>query len=63
MNLQAQIQYIFSVRGLLLQGLGISLLIAFVSVIIGFIIGVLLAMAKIAPKTNLFVKILDKTTI
>ncbi len=60
MDLQAQIQYIFSVRGLLLQGLGISLLIAFVSVIIGFVIGVLLAMAKIAPKTNIFVKILDK---
>lgn len=60
MNLQSQIQYIFTVRGLLLQGLGISLLIAFVSVIIGFVIGVLLAMVKIAPKSNFLVKILDK---
>ena len=60
MDLQAKIQYIFSIRGLLLQGLGISLLIAFVSVIIGFVIGVLLAMAKIAPKTNWVMKVLDK---
>jgi len=60
MDLKSQINYIFAVRSSLLQGLGISLLIAFVAVIIGFVIGVLLAMAKIAPKTNIFIKILDK---
>ena len=60
MDLKAQLDYVISVRGPLLQGLGISLLIAFVAVVIGFVIGVLLSMAKIAPKTNLIIKILDK---
>ncbi len=60
MNLSAQLNYVWGVRGLLLEGLGISLLIALVAVVIGFIIGVLLAMVKIAPKTNVVVKILDK---
>ena len=60
MSLSAQLEYIYTVRGPLLQGLGISLLIAFVAVIIGFVIGVLLAMAKSAPKTNFIIKILDK---
>lgn len=60
MSLSQQLEYIFSVRVPLLQGLGISLLIAFVALIIGFVIGILLAMAKIAPKTNVFIKILDK---
>ncbi len=60
MDLKAQLDYVISVRGPLLQGLGISLLIALVAVVIGFVIGVLLSMAKIAPKTNLIIKILDK---
>ncbi len=60
MDLISQLNYIWEVRGLLLSGLGISLIIAFVAVIIGFIIGVLLAMVKIAPKTNIVIKILDK---
>ena len=60
MSFDKQIEYIFQVRGLLIQGLGISLLIAFFAVVIGFVIGVLLAMAKIAPKTNIVIKILDK---
>lgn len=60
MSFQQQLNYVFSVFQPLLQGLGISLLIAFVSVVLGFIIGVLLAMAKIAPKTNWFIKVLDK---
>ena len=60
MNLVDQLNYIFEVRGLLLEGLGISLIIALVALILGFIIGVLLAMVKIAPKTNVLIKCLDK---
>ena len=60
MNLSAQLKYVWGVRGLLLEGLGISLLIALVAVVIGFVIGVLLAMVKIAPKNNVVFKILDK---
>ncbi len=60
MNISAQLNYIWEVRGLIMSGLGISLIVALAAVIIGFIIGVLLAMVKIAPKTNWFIKILDK---
>ena len=60
MDLAAQLEYIFTVRGLLIEGLGISLLIALVAVIIGFFIGVILAMIKIAPKNNAVIKVLDK---
>lgn len=60
MSFKQQLEYIFAVRGSLLQGLGISLLIALVAVVIGFVIGVVLAMAKIAPKNNWFMKVLDK---
>ena len=60
MDLQAQLEYVYAVRGQLLSGLGISLLIALVAVIIGFIIGVLIAMVKISPKTNKTMVVLDK---
>ena len=60
MNLQAQLNYIYKIRGLLFEGLGISLIIAFAAVIIGFVIGVVLSMMKIAPKNNIFIKCLDK---
>lgn len=60
MTLKQQIDYIYEIRDLLFDGLGISLVIAFSAVIIGFIIGVVLAMIKIAPKNNIIVKILDK---
>ncbi len=60
MDFSTQLQYVFGVRGLLLEGLGISLLIAFVAVIIGFVIGIMLAMVKIAPKNTVIMKILDK---
>ncbi len=43
-----------------MEGLGISLIIALAAVVIGFMIGVLLAMVKIAPKNNVIIKILDK---
>ncbi|MBO5223810.1 MAG: amino acid ABC transporter permease [Clostridia bacterium] len=60
MDILAQLNYIFTVRERILEGLGISLLIAFVAVVIGFVIGILLAMVKIAPKTNIVIKIFDK---
>ena len=60
MDLIAQLDYIWKVRGPLLEGLGVSIIIALFALIIGFVIGVLLAMVKIAPKNNIFIKILDK---
>ena len=43
-----------------MESLGISLLIALGAIIIGFVIGIVLALIRIAPKTNVFVKVLDK---
>lgn len=60
MSLGEQIKYVWSVRGLLFESLGISILIAVGAIIIGFFVGVLMAMIRIAPKTNIFIKILDK---
>ncbi|MBQ8882778.1 MAG: amino acid ABC transporter permease [Clostridia bacterium] len=60
MDLYAQLNYIWTVRGRLIEGLGISLLIALVAVVIGLVIGIVLAMIKIAPKSNIVMKILDK---
>lgn len=60
MSFSETITYIWSVRGLVFESLGISLLIALGAIIIGFVIGVLLAVVRIAPKTNVFVKFLDK---
>lgn len=60
MDISRQLNYIWSVRERLIEGLGVSLLIALVAVIIGFVIGVVLAGIKIAPKNNVIIKILDK---
>ena len=60
MGISEQLNYIWTIRYRLVEGLGISLLIAFVAVIIGFVIGVVLAAIKIAPKNNIVIKILDK---
>ncbi len=60
MTLFDQIKAVFELRDFLYKGLGISLFIAFSAVVIGFIIGVLMAMIKISPKNNLLMKILDK---
>lgn len=54
------VSYIWGVRGLVFESLGISLLIAFGAIVIGFVIGVLLAVIRIAPKNNIVIKILDK---
>lgn len=59
MSFTDKLSVVWDYRGLLFESLGISLLIAFGAIIIGFIIGVLLAVIRIAPKTNPFVKVLD----
>ncbi len=59
MNFADTVSYVWETRGLLLESLGISLLIALGAIIIGFIIGVLLAVIRIAPKTNPIIKVLD----
>ena len=60
MTLIEQIKAVFELRDFLYKGLGISLLIAFSAVVMGFVIGVIMAMIKISPKNNLILKILDK---
>ena len=60
MTIIEQIKGVFELRDFLYKGLGISLLIAFSAVIIGFVIGVIMAMIKITPKNNIVSKILDK---
>ncbi len=60
MTLIEQIKAVFELRDFLFKGLGISLLIAFSAVVMGFIIGVIMAMIKISPKNNFLIKILDK---
>ena len=60
MNFGEQLEIVWSWRDLILDSLGYSLLIAFSAVVIGFVIGVILATIKIAPKNNLVLKILDK---
>lgn len=59
MSFADKIAYAWGLRGLLLESLGISLLIAFGAVVLGFIIGVILAVIRIAPKTNPVIKVLD----
>ena len=60
MPILQQLEFVWTIRGRLLEGLGISLLIALIALVIGLVIGVILALIKIAPKTNIFIKILDK---
>ncbi len=60
MTLFEQIKAVFELRDFLYKGLGISLLIALSAVVMGFVIGVIMAMIKISPKNNFIMKILDK---
>lgn len=60
MSFSDKLAYIWETRGLIFESLGISLLIAFGAVVLGFIIGVILAVIRIAPKNNIIIKILDK---
>ena len=59
MSFADKLAYVWETRGLLLGSLGISLLIAFGAVVIGFVIGVVLAVIRIAPKTNPVIRGLD----
>ena len=59
MSFADKLAYVWETRGLLLGSLGISLLIAFGAVLIGFVIGVVLAVIRIAPKTNPVIRGLD----
>ena len=54
---------LWELRGLFAESLGLSLLIAFGAVVLGFIIGVILAVIRIAPKTNPVIKALDKIAV
>ncbi len=60
MDFSSQLKFVLDSFGLLMQGLGITLLIAFFALLIGLVIGIILAMIKIAPKTNPFIKFADK---
>lgn len=59
MSFGEKLAYAWELRGLFAESLGISLLIALGAVVIGFVIGVLLAIVRIAPKTNPVMKVLD----
>lgn len=60
MSLGEKLVALWKFRGLFLESLGYSLLIALGAIIIGFIIGVIVAVIKIAPKDSIIAKILDK---
>lgn len=60
MSFVEQLKMVWQFRTGVLQSLGISMLIAFIAVIVGFVIGVVLAGIKIAPKNNVIIILLDK---
>ena len=60
MTFADKIAKLWSLRGVFAESLGYSLLIALGAVILGFIIGVILAIIRIAPKNNIVIKVLDK---
>ena len=63
MSLIEKLGRLWNLRGLFFESLGYSLLIAFGAVVLGFIIGVLLAVVRIAPKKNPIIRFLDKIAI
>ena len=63
MSLIEKLGRLWNLRGLFFESLGYSLIIAFGAVVLGFIIGVLLAVVRIAPKKNPIIKLLDKIAI
>lgn len=63
MTFADKIAKLWNLRGLFLESLGYSLLIAFGAVVLGFIIGVLLAVIRIAPKKNPVMKALDAIAV
>ena len=63
MTFADKIAKLWSLRGLFAESLGYSLLIAFGAVVLGFIIGVILAVIRIAPKKNPLMKALDAVAV
>lgn len=63
MSFIEKITKLWELRGLFFESLGYSLLIALGAVIIGFVIGVLLAVVRIAPKNNPIIRALDKFAV
>ncbi len=63
MSLIEKLGRLWNLRGLFFESLGYSLIIAFGAVVLGFIIGVLLAVVRIAPKNNPIIKFFDKIAI
>lgn len=63
MTFAEKIEKLWDLRGLFAESLGYSLLIAFGAVVLGFIIGVILAVIRIAPKTNPVIRFFDKIAI
>ena len=59
MTFAEKLAKLWKLRGLFAESLGYSLLIAFGAVVLGFIIGVILAVIRIAPKKNPIMKALD----
>lgn len=60
MSFFEQLELVWKFRSSVFESLGVSMLIAFAAVVVGFVIGVVIAGIKIAPKSNLLFKILDK---
>lgn len=63
MTFADKIAKLWSLRGLFAESLGYSLLIAFGAVVLGFIIGVILAVIRIAPKKNPLMKAIDAVAV
>ncbi|MBP5270800.1 MAG: amino acid ABC transporter permease [Clostridia bacterium] len=63
MTFAEKIAKLWSLRGLFAESLGYSLLIALGAVVLGFIIGVILAVIRIAPKKNPVMKALDAVAL
>ncbi|MBQ7173411.1 MAG: amino acid ABC transporter permease [Clostridia bacterium] len=63
MSLIEKLGRLWNLRGLFFESLGYSLIIAFGAVVLGFIIGVLLAVVRIAPKNNPIIKFFDKIAV
>ena len=63
MSFADKLAKLWNLRGLFFESLGYSLLIALGAVIIGFIIGILLAVVRIAPKNNPIIRFLDKIAV
>ena len=54
------LQLLWNDRGLFGQALLVTLAIAAGAIIIGFVIGMLCAAVRVSPKTNIFIKVIDK---